>query len=72
MRQLILASMNFDKHSKHTRRAKFLAEMNEVVPWQELCAVVEPFYPKLGNGRPLWVTCGLINLFAIRRRLLHV
>jgi len=27
MRQLTLASVNFDKHSKQTRRAKFLAEM---------------------------------------------
>src|SRR6201995_5933285 len=52
MRQLTLASASFDKHSKQTRRAKFLAEMDQVVPWAELCAVVEPFYPKLGNGRP--------------------
>jgi IS5 family transposase len=52
MRQLTLASVNFDKHSKQTRRAKFLAEMERVVPWGELCALIEPFYPKGGNGRP--------------------
>src|SRR3954465_10172251 len=52
MRQLTLASASFDKHSKQTRRAKFLAEMDQVVPWRELGAVVEPFYPKPGNGRP--------------------
>src|SRR4029079_8211099 len=52
MRQLTLASASFDKHSKPTRRAKFLAEMDQVVPWRELCAVVEPFYPRAGNGRP--------------------
>jgi len=52
MRQLTLASASFDKHSKQTRRAKFLAEMDQVVPWRELCAVVEPFYPRAGNGRP--------------------
>ena len=52
MRQLTLASASFDKHSKQTRRAKFLAEMDRVVPWRELCAVVEPFYPRAGNGRP--------------------
>ncbi len=22
------------------------------MPWQELCALIEPFYPKAGNGRP--------------------
>ena len=31
MRQLTLASVNFDKHSKQTRRAKFLAEMDAVI-----------------------------------------
>ena len=52
MRQLTLATAGFDKHSKLTRRAAFLAQMEQVVPWHELCAVVEPFYPKPGNGRP--------------------
>lgn len=52
MRQLTLATANFDKHGKQTRRAKFLAEMDLVVPWRELCAVIEPYYPKPGNGRP--------------------
>jgi hypothetical protein len=51
MRQLTLAGASFDKHSKQTRRAKFLAEMDQVVPWRELCALVAPFYPKAGNGR---------------------
>ena len=26
--------------------------MNSIMPWAELCAVVEPYYPKRGNGRP--------------------
>jgi transposase, IS5 family len=52
MRQLTLATAGFDKHGKLTRRAAFLTEMDRVVPWRELCAVIEPFYPKAGNGRP--------------------
>lgn len=52
MRQLTLATVNFDKHRKVTRRAAFLAEMERIVPWRELCALIEPFYPKAGNGRP--------------------
>jgi transposase, IS5 family len=52
MRQLTLATAGFEKHAKLTRRAAFLAEMEQVVPWRELCGVVEPFYPKTGNGRP--------------------
>ncbi len=52
MRQLTLATVTFEKHRKQTRRAAFLAEMERVVPWRELCVVIEPFYPKPGNGRP--------------------
>src|SRR5215467_544496 len=26
--------------------------MERVVPWSGLCALIEPFYPKPGNGRP--------------------
>src|ERR1700760_294936 len=52
MRQLTLATAGFEKHGKMTRRAAFLIEMEQVVPWLELCAVIEPFYPKAGNGRP--------------------
>jgi len=52
MRQLTLATASFEKHGKLTRRAAFLSEMERVVPWRELCAVVEPFYPKPGSGRP--------------------
>ena len=52
MRQLTLSVANFDKYGKPTRRASFLAEMDRVVPWRELCAAIEPFYPKAGHGRP--------------------
>jgi IS5 family transposase len=44
----------FEKYGKTTCRAQFLAEMERVVPWPELCAVIEPVYPKAGaeGGRP--------------------
>jgi IS5 family transposase len=52
MTQMTLSASGFDRYGKTTRRAAFLAEMNRVVPWGELCALIEPFYPKPGNGRP--------------------
>lgn len=52
MKQKTLATLGFDKYTKTTRRAAFLAEMQRVVPWSELCALIEPVYPKSGNGRP--------------------
>lgn len=43
----------FERHRKPTRRDVFLAEMDQVVPWAQLCAVIEPHYPKdpVGGGR---------------------
>jgi IS5 family transposase len=52
-RQKTLANAStFEKYKKPTKREKFLAEMERVVPWKELCALIEPFYPKPGKGRP--------------------
>ena len=51
MKQLSLAATDFVKKPKQTRREKFLIEMEAVVPWARLLAVIEPVYPKAGNGR---------------------
>jgi transposase, IS5 family len=52
MRQAALASVGFERFGKTTRRAAFLAEMDQVVPWKDLCQLIKPVYPKAGNGRP--------------------
>lgn len=41
----------FRRQIKQTRRAVMLAEMEKVVPWQRFEALIEPHYPKPGNGR---------------------
>src|ERR1700731_5060603 len=51
-KQRTLAMMTgFERYTKKTRRAMFLEEMERVVAWGELCALIEPHYPKPGNGR---------------------
>ena len=54
MKQLTLVSNDFERFRKPTRREKFLAEMNTVVPWADLVALIEPYYPKASSagGRP--------------------
>jgi hypothetical protein len=52
LNQQTLAATGFEKFGKTTGRATFLAEMEQVVPWRLLCALIEPVYPKPGNGRP--------------------
>jgi IS5 family transposase len=42
----------FASKKKTTRREKFLARMEEVIPWAKLLAVIEPHYPKGQRGRP--------------------
>lgn len=52
MKQMTLATAGFERYAKTTKRAEFLAQMDRVVPWGKLCALVFPVYPKAGNGRP--------------------
>ena len=49
MKQASFASLTFDAQKKQTRREKFLAEMEQAVPWDALLAVIEPHYPKAGR-----------------------
>ena len=42
----------FATKKKLTRREKFLARMETLLPWTQLLAVIEPFYPKGERGRP--------------------
>lgn len=52
MRQQTLAEEGFERFRKPTRRDQFLAEMEAVIPWRDLCKVIKPFYPKpKGAGR---------------------
>ena len=45
-------SERFERERRPARREEFLATKDHIVPWAELCAVIEPHYPKAGNGRP--------------------
>jgi transposase, IS5 family len=43
MKQRTLAMMTgFERYTKKTRRSAFLEQMEQVVPWGELCALTEP------------------------------
>lgn len=51
MSQLSFSSLSYQSKKKVTRREAFLAEMEQIVPWSALEALVEPHYPKAGGGR---------------------
>ena len=49
--QRTFASMAWSEKGKVTRRERFLAEMDAVIPWARLLGLIEPHYPKAGHGR---------------------
>jgi len=52
MRQTTLASQgSFEKYGRKSKREQFLENMNAVVPWSDVERLIEPHYPKAGNGR---------------------
>jgi IS5 family transposase len=50
--QMSFAQSECAGKKKVTRRERFLAEMEELVPWARLVAVIQPHYPKGERGRP--------------------
>ncbi len=63
MKQLSLAEIGFlPKAGKQTRKLVFLSEMETVVPWSRLEALIEPFCPKKGNGRPPMLLCTMLRI----------
>lgn len=49
--QTTFASLAWNGKRKTTRRERFLGEMDAVIPWTPLLALIEPHYPKAGRGR---------------------
>lgn len=53
MKQMSFSSVERSGHARVTRREKFLGEMERLVPWARLLAVLEPHHPRGGKrGRP--------------------
>jgi IS5 family transposase len=52
-KEITFATSGFERYAKKTRRAQFLEEMDQVIPWDRLCKIVERHYPAEGGvGRP--------------------
>lgn len=51
MAQLTFGDAEFAGKGKTTRKERFLAEMEQVVPWASFLKLIAPVYPEAGNGR---------------------
>ena len=70
MKQRSFASLSFDAKKKPTRRKKFLGEMDKVVPWEALLALLEPSYPTSGRrGRPPMPTSVMLRIHFMQQSI---
>ncbi|MDP9530036.1 IS5 family transposase [Pseudomonas protegens] len=66
MSQMSFSDFEYAGKRKQTRRERFLAEMEQVVPWSVLVALIEPHNPKASGGRkPYPLETMLQNWFAL-------
>ncbi len=52
MKQISLATTGFELATKRTRKREFLDEMDRVIPWSQLLALIAPHAPAGKTGRP--------------------
>jgi IS5 family transposase len=62
MKQTTFASTGFELVTQRTRKREFLEEMNLVVPWNELLALIEPFAPLGKTGRPPFASATMLRI----------
>jgi len=62
MKQMSFAGAEYDGKRKQARRERFLIEMDQVVPWKGLIALIEPYYPKGDGGRPAYPLIAMLRV----------
>ena len=68
-KQLGFSDYELTTAKKQTKREKFLSEMEAVVPWQELLALIAPFYPKASKkgGRPPYPLATMLRIHLLQQ-----
>ena len=67
MSQLSFATLDHRNKKKQTKRERFLAEMEAVVPWALLLGLIEPHYPKAGNGRRPYPLAVMLRIYFLQQ-----
>ena len=62
MKQMTFADAEYAGKRKQTRKELFLIEMDQVVPWKGLVALIEPQYPKGEGGRPAYPLMAVLRV----------
>ncbi|MNE19659.1 hypothetical protein D3C81_212910 [compost metagenome] len=72
MSQMSFSDFEYAGKRKQTRRERFLAEMEPVVPWSALVALIEPHYPKAGGGRKPYPLETMLRIHLVSVRPSHL
>ena len=68
MKQTSFAGLEYAGKKRQTRRDKFLGEMQRIVPWARLEALIEPHYPKSGRvGRPPIGIARMLRMYCLQQ-----
>ena len=67
MKQMTFADAEYAGKRKQTRKELFLSEMDRVVPWKGLIALIEPHYPKGEGGRPAYPLMAMLRVIPVSR-----
>jgi len=68
-KQMSLGESGFERKTKRTRKREFLDEMNLVVPWGELVALIAPHAPARGakGGRPPFAVETMLRIHLLQQ-----
>lgn len=65
--QLSFADSEYQNKRHQTRKEKFLTRMETLVPWSRLESVIEPHYPKAGNGRRPYPLMTMLRIYCLQQ-----
>lgn len=65
--QLTFADSEFSNKRRKTPKEIFLSRIDALLPWSQLLEVVEPFYPKAGNGRHPYPLETMLRIYCMQK-----
>ena len=71
MKQISLASSGFELVAKRTRKRAFLDEMDLVIPWSDLLALIAPHAPAGKTGRPPFALETMLRIHLLQQFFGH-
>lgn len=71
MNQISLAQSGFELAHKRTRKRVFLDEMDQVIPWSDLLALIAPHAPAGKTGRPPFALQTMLRIHLLQQFFGH-